>query len=321
MVYNNNPFISETYVNKWMSSFFDRKEPKEFSFLEGIKFTKNKFLPLFYNVGTYKSCGMSYAFNNTLKAKGLKNKVIIIYDVPEYFNLDLGNIPANVSLNQVAQYEGFVTELDQFKDIEDFMSKKFPSKKRRKILHPMKQLEDSYNITYEWHFGHIERNTFLKLIDRLYELIDIKFEGKSRENSHTKKGIREWYEDLIYDMINEGKASFIVTKNEDTPIAITLNYHSDNILFSAVPGTDLGYAKYGLGSIMNVKAIEWALNNGYSYFDLSKGSYGYKHKWATRSYNFEYHVLYNKNSPIGFILGNSTVLYYKLKQYVRKKIR
>ncbi|WP_396590091.1 GNAT family N-acetyltransferase [Allomuricauda sp. R78024] len=320
MILKNNPFTSELYVKKWMSNFHNSGNARQFSFIDDIKFTKHSVLPLYFNIGMFKSCGMSYTLSEKTQSD-FKHRTFLVYDVPEYFEVSTENAPTRLGIKKIPQYSGFLAKLDDFEDIDDYLKKQFPAKKRRKVLYPKKQLEESFSISYEFYFGSISRDSFDLLMNYLYDLIEAKFEKKQNTNSHTKEGIRKWYEDLIFDMINENQASFIVAKNEDTPIAITLNYHSENILFSAVPGTDMAYSKYGIGSIMNMKAIEWALENGYSYFDLSKGSYGYKHRWSTMEYNFEYHVLYDRKSPISVLTTAYIVFYYRLKQYLRKKLR
>ena len=120
-------------------------------------------------------------------------------------------------------------------------------------------------------------------------------------------------------MINEKKASFFVIKDDEKIISVNLAYHADNVMFGAAAVSNPEYISYGMGSIAILKSIEWALENKVSYFDMSKGSFGYKHRWATKTYVSYHHIFFDKACPVSILLANSISLLYWAKQF-RKKI-
>src|SRR5690606_38012236 len=115
------------------------------------------------------------------------------------------------------------------------------------------------------------------------------------------------------------KASLFVIYNEDIPIGVTLNYFSDMILFDAITVFDIDYEKFHLGSVTVMKLIEWAIDNKFGYFDFSKGYFDYKKRWATREYDFEYHIYYDGSSILSTTFASGMALYFNFKQYLRDK--
>jgi len=79
----------------------------------------------------------------------------------------------------------------------------------------------------------------------------------------------EFYKEVAYPLILESKASLFVLYDNETPIAITYNYHSENIVFDAITVFDIDYIKY---------------------LDFSKRYFDYKKRICPIEYNFEYHV-------------------------------
>lgn len=244
MIISNNPFTSSLYIKKWLSNFYNGKDSYKFNFIEGLEFTKNKYLPLYYNVGKYKSCGISYNLSTSKKAHDFKNKVFLIYDVPDYFLINTSRKIKELGIEKIPQYEGYLIELDKYENINCYLESQFNSKQRYPIVSKLKKLEKSFNISYELYFGENDPKILTSLFNKLHDLIEIKFKNKKNNNSHTKPDIWKWYNDLIPKMIDEKKASFFVVKNNDEPIALALNYHSDDIFFYAVPATDSNFSKF-----------------------------------------------------------------------------
>lgn len=309
-----NPFTSEIYNRIWAEQY-NKTSLYNFDFIKNVKFNKHKIFPLYYNVGKYKSCGISYNLIESDLVKDYKKKVFLIYDIPKYFKVNTSYI-SGLSTNKIPQYDGYLIDLSKYKTIDQYLYEKFKSKSRYSLKNRIKKLERDHSIQYEWHHGYISKDTYNALFNKMYFFIESSF--TKEENSHTTKEIRKWYYYLFYEMINNKTASFFCIKNADVPIAVFYSYHSDKILFGAIPSTDKKYSKYGLGSIGVIKSIEWAINNKYSILDLSKGSYGYKHRWATRKYNFEYHIFYDKKYLPSLFIGKILTSYFKIKQYLRK---
>src|SRR5690606_36988003 len=132
---------------------------------------------------------------------------------------------------------------------------------------------------------------------------------------------KEWnfYYNVVYPMILEKKASLFVIYDGDIPIGVTLNYFSETILFDAITVFDIDYEKFHLGSVTIMKLIEWSIDNKIRYFDFSKGYFDYKKRWANKEYDFEYHLYYDSGSISSLLLSYLIILYFNLKNYLRKK--
>lgn len=300
-----------------MGHFHPLESSSIFEEINGVAFTAHPKFPIYVNVGKYKTNGISYNLKNTDRGFSLKKRALLIYDVPEYFNVEAVEIP-NLGIRKSVQYKGYAVDLSKLSSLNEYLNCQFSNKGRKSILARQSKLEREFTIEYRVFYSDIKRDEFDNLLESLYRFISQSFEGKSTENSHTPTEIRAWYNDMLFDMINESKASFFVIYGNGKPIAISVNYHADNIMFAAIPSYDQAFRQYGIGNIVNLKKIEWAITHGYEVFDLSKASYGYKQRWANIEYNFEYHVLYDKRHLKSRLTGLVVFYYFELKQKLRQ---
>ncbi|WP_190808466.1 GNAT family N-acetyltransferase [Flagellimonas sp. S3867] len=320
MIIKNNPFTSEIYNQEWMGNFHKGKKCHKFSFIKKIAFVKNKYLPLYINVGKYKSCGISYELDKSGRFKDYKGKVFLIYDVPEFIEVNAESKSKNLGLKKNVQYEGYFVDIRSYGTIEDYLSNQFNSKQRHRILSRLRKLEKDHNISYEFYSGKLEKKQFEQLFNELYNLMKKQFNKKNEKNSHSPIEIKEWYRSLFFTLFEKNQASFSLIKKDETTISSCFSYNSDNMVFSSIPVLDLDYSKYGLGNIRSLKSIEWAIKNGFEYYDLGKGSYGYKHRWASSKYKFEYHILFDKKSILASSIAFLLESFFNIKQLIRKTI-
>ena len=310
-----NPFTSHTYTSIW-NKYFGITKTHNLRGLKNLSFFKVKYLPLFVNIGKNLTKGMSYNFDKDYQFPQIGNKVYLIHDVPEYFNLETHQHP-RFKIKRVRQYKGFLADLEGFNSLEEFMSSRYNSKARYKYRRNIKRLESCFDIKYENYFGAISKEEYQKLFDVFLELLEKRF-SKKREKydqlSHWK-----FYKALIYQMILEKKASLFVIKHHETPISIMMNFHSNDTVFNAIPVFDIAYAKFTLGYTNIMKVIEWCIANNIRFFDFSKGDYDYKARWGNKAYNFEYHIMYNPKSVISNVLAFGIEKYFALKQIMREK--
>jgi hypothetical protein len=120
-------------------------------------------------------------------------------------------------------------------------------------------------------------------------------------------------------MILEGNAGIFVVYQGEHPVAITLNYFADDILFDAITVFDIDYEKFHLGSVSLLGLIDWCIKSQIRYLDFSKGYFDYKSRWGNLSYFFEYHIFYNKSSFRSRLLAFALKLFYEAKQRLRDK--
>lgn len=66
-------------------------------------------------------------------------------------------------------------------------------------------------------------------------------------------------------------------------VAADVSQIFDGYLFADIGSFDLAWGKFAPGSLLMRATIEWAFGNDIAIFDLGRGSYDYKLKWATHT--------------------------------------
>ena len=135
-----NPFTSRLYINTWLKHFKSKSDEKVFKTFNNLSFYKSKSLPLFTNIGKNLTKGIDYSIN--YQEQDYKGKAFLIYDVPEYFNLDVFNNTANsLKCKQVFQYKGFALDFTDFPTPEEYIASRISAKNRRGYKSRLKRLE------------------------------------------------------------------------------------------------------------------------------------------------------------------------------------
>ena len=192
MIVKNNPFTSDVYNTEWMNHFHSGKKCHKFDSIKGVAFTKNKYIPLYTNVGKYKSCGISYQLDSSGQNEDYKGKVFLIYDIPEFFEIDSEPKSKRLGIEKIEQYEGYLVDIRDYETINDYLSNQFNSKQRHSVLRRLKKLEkDHDNISYEFYSGKLEEKQFETLFEELYSLMEQQFDLKKEKNSHSSLEIKE----------------------------------------------------------------------------------------------------------------------------------
>ena len=135
-----NPFVSDIFSTKWLIRFNRNKPVFEFNFIGGLKFYKPSFLPIFINAGQNLTKGISYTLKKPAIGKFIKS-VILIYDVPDYFNLNTHELPDHIEFHRIKQYPGYLTDLKKYKDLNEYLQSTFSKKRRVKLTRYNKRLE------------------------------------------------------------------------------------------------------------------------------------------------------------------------------------
>ncbi|WP_100611533.1 GNAT family N-acetyltransferase [Confluentibacter lentus] len=310
-----NPFLSNTFVSIWLKHFNNSKPAYSFKFIKDVSFVKNKFLPLYVNVGKNLTNGIIYELDE--KETDFNNKVFFIYDIPEYFNVQ--NQPHRaLKLKTVRQYVGYLANLNSYKSIDDYLNDQFSTNSRWKIKKSKRRLEACFNIKYGVLYGKdTTKDDFDFAFGYFHKLLVKRFTEKQINNHYLSQKKWTYLQDVIYHMILENKAALFVIYNDNIPISVYLNYVSPTILYSALPVFDPDYSKFNIGYIDNIKHIEWCIENKIDIFDFSKGDYDYKKRLANKAYHFDYHILYDSKSILATTLAQFIFLYFKGKQYLR----
>lgn len=314
-----NPFTSNSFVTVWSKHFNESKPVKSFDFINGVQFLKHSFLPLYENIGKNLTKGIFYELNESFK--DFKGKTFLIYDVPEYFNVkepDAKN-SSSLRLKKVFQYQGFLMDISSYDNHDDYINAQFSSKNRREFRSNQRRLEECFNIEYSFFHGELEETKFNAVFDEFYVLLNKRFAGKQINYHHLSSEKWNYYKELVYVMLLEKKASLLIIYRDKTPIGVTLNFHSEDVLFETITVFDPDYYKFSVGKTSIIKLLEWCFENNYKISDFSKGDFDYKHKWSNVIYDFNYHILYDSKSLKAVLTAHFIELFYKTKLYLRRK--
>ncbi|WP_425076054.1 GNAT family N-acetyltransferase [Psychroserpens sp. S379A] len=314
-----NPFTTSIYESIWSKHFNEGKTLEHFEFINGVKFVKNSKDGVYVNAARNLTKGIFYELDHT--KSDYKGKTFLLYDVPEYFKVAEFNPPSSSSLKlkKIFQYQGFLMDVSNFENQDDYINAQFSSKNRREFRSNMRRLEQCFNVRYEFIHEAMEASDFEILFEQFYTLLSKRFAGKQTNYHHLSPKKWNYYKELVFKMLQEKKASLLVIYNENTPIGITLNFHAEDVLFETITVFDSDYYKFSIGKTSIIKLLEWCFENKYRISDFSKGDFDYKHKWSNVIYNFDYHVLYDSKSLVSILKAKYVETYFKLKLYLRRK--
>ncbi|XCF05114.1 GNAT family N-acetyltransferase [Tamlana crocina] len=314
-----NPFTSKTFTKLWSANFIKNQQTYHFDFINGVSFFKpRKNIPLHTNLGQNLTKGISYQTNLNADWTPGKKKTFLIYDIPEYSELQ-NEVPKSFKLKKIRQYTGFITQLGNYKNFDDYFQKTFSKKSRYKFKSYQRNLENCFDVKYVHYLGSISKQDYDLVFDVFYDMLKKRFDEKSEANNNLEEQEWTFYYNSVYELILEKKASLFVIYQAEKPIAISLNYLSSDILFFAMTSFDIDYYKFNLGKIHLMELFKWCFENNIKTFDFSKGYYDYKERWGDKQYHFYYHILYDAKSIPSTLLANGLSLFLKFKQYARDK--
>lgn len=290
-----------------------------FDFIEGVKFVKKTLPGLYVNVGKNLTKGISYDLNTN--HSDFKGKTFLIYDVPSYFNIKPFVVQSEsaLKLKSIFQYHGFLMDITSYTDHESYIKDQFSSKNRREFRSNQRRLETCFDVRYEFIHEAISESKFELLFNQFYQLLTERFQDKKVNYHHLSQHKWAFYSELVFEMLKEQKASLLVVYKNEQPIGITLNFHSESVLFETITVFDPDYYKFSIGKTSIIKLLEWCFENNYRVSDFSKGDFEYKHKWSNLTYDFNYHILYDSKSIRSRLVANLVSRYFKLKLYLRTK--
>ena len=314
-----NPFQTATYSRIWNKHFNSGEKGIRIApFLQTTFKKKFKGLPLYINTGATHTKGISYSIE---KSSGITmgHKVFLIFDIPSYFKIpEAEEFIEGYRLKKIKQYPGFLIELENYDDLQDFIKKHFSKNTRYKLKKYKRKLEAACDIDYVMYQGALNKDKHQTLFESFRELLIQRFNEKGVTNNNLDPGEWNFFNEVSFEMINQGRAGLFVVSDGNTPVAMTLNFFSEKIVFDAITVFNLDYAKFHPGSVSLLALVEWSLQNGYESLDFSKGYFDYKKKWGSLRYDFEYHIYYNPKSAISTTIAFIVSSFYKTKQKLRE---
>ncbi|MEO1011532.1 MAG: GNAT family N-acetyltransferase [Bacteroidota bacterium] len=311
-----NPFASPTFISKWLESFEPNSKAISFPGISGVRFTKGPWPFTWVNVGKNLTKGIFYSLENRMFSR-LGNKVLLIYDVPTYSEESIAPLKKDIGRHRIKQYPGYRLNLETFTSLDDYM-KSISKARRNKLRKYCVRLEHSCDISYRMYHGAIGKKEYDTLFTHFNELLEKRFSDKKEHNHNLDP--KEWafYRKMAYPMIKEKRAALFVIYDKKVPIGIALTYVHRKGLLGGITTFDIAYSSFNLGSVLLLKQVEWCLREDFEFFDFSKGDYEYKRRWGNLTYDFEYHLIYDKKKILPATIACAIKWYLKLKQLLRE---
>lgn len=276
-------------------------------------------LNVFVNVGRTHTKGMNYRLASEDTAD-LEGKTLLIYDVPAYFGEAQANrMPSNrIKTLKIKQYPGFLIDLSRYGDLEAYMADTFGRKSRNKLRRDRRRLEACFEMEYRFFCGDIPGEEHDSLFQVFRGMMEKRYNEKGETNNNLDPAEWEFYKEVSLQMIREEKAALLVIYAQGKPVGILLNYLTADILFQAITVFDTDYSHFNIGTTGFLQLIDWCLQRGIKTLDFSKGYYPYKAAWGTQRYHFEYHILFDRNSPVAWLRAQVLALGFRIKQGLRE---
>ena len=244
-------------------------------------------------------------------------KVYSIRLVPPHFNLTIKD-NEEWDFHSIPQYNwGYAILLENYSNTEEYLQKQFKANFRKVVKRYVARLEGCFDIRYHTFYGEIEQNEYDFLMEKLHLMVKRRFTQKGERHLDLHKWDRLKKDGL--HLINERKASLFVIYQGNEPIEISLNYHYDQILFSAISSYDTAYSKFGLGHVEIYKQLDWCFEHGFIIFEMGVGGMDYKRRWSNSVYRFEHHIVFKRNHFTQLFFGTFEILRVKCKEYLKSK--
>lgn len=247
-------------------------------------------------------------------------KTVVIKDIPDYLEAEILNEKDILKIKKVSTYDGYAINIQPYSNINEYLSENFGKASRSKLRRYQNRLDNCFNITYKMYYGEITKDQFTFLFTELRGMLEKRFTQKKEENYELQNW--EKYQNLIFPLINDKKASVFVIYDGSKPIDICVNLIYDKIVYSSLSSYDINYAAFSMGSIDMIKLIEWCIDNKFETIDLLKGYYYYKQKWINKIYGYQNHIIYDSSSLPTVIYANfkaiSSKYFYILFQLLKR---
>lgn len=287
--------------------------------MKNVDFVKHKTLPCYVNIGRNLTNGMDYTLD--YDAKDYKGKTFLVYDVPSYFKLAPFQEKLNpgLGLKTIFQYPGFLMDFSVADDDQNYIKSRFASQQSRKFRSSQRRLETCFDVRYEFITGDIPYEDFKFIFDQFNTLLNKRFSDKQLDLHFLSASEMDFHEDLIYALMKEKKATWMVVYNGKTPIGILLLFQAKEVIFDYLRVFDPDYFRFSIGKVSNLKLVEWCYQNNYKISDFSKGDFEHKRKWSNVTYDFHYHIFYDKNSVVSKLTAKALEKFFKAKLHLREK--
>ncbi|MCF7560796.1 GNAT family N-acetyltransferase [Sabulilitoribacter multivorans] len=258
-------------------------------------FFKKKDFPRCYTKITNTFTNSLIYKNNTSIILNSNYSIFNVYDIPNYLTPEFCS-PDSFKLLTAPLYPGYLIDLTCFKDLEDYLTNHLGSPRKSQLKRYRKRLDLCIAPNYKIYFGAINKEEYNTIFEALLSITERRF--KQKEEVNFEIPFLKIYHDIMYPLILEKKASIFVIYHKSKPINITLNFIDNETIFHWNSCYDIDYQMFNLGHINMVNHLDWAFNNGFKLFDMSRGDFLHKRKYINKKYMYIEHLIYNSKSAI-----------------------
>ena len=97
-------------------------------------------------------------------------KLFTVLDIPDYLDVGLMETKAEISLERVPQYKGYLINLTKFSNVDEFINKTLSRNPRKNLRAKLRKLELNHKISYHFYHGKIDKNHYDYLFNVCYIL-------------------------------------------------------------------------------------------------------------------------------------------------------
>lgn len=224
------------------------------------------------------------------------HSVFSIYDIPNYLKLNFIEAENNIKILKAPLYNGFLINLQNYKNLDAYLSKKLGRGRKSQLKRYKKRLDFCINPTYKIFFGDISKSEYSFLFDTL-KLLTVKRFNQKKEINFELPYLDKYYE-VMFKLILNKQASIFVIYHDTKPICITLNFIQKHTVFHWNSCFDIDYSMFNLGHVNMLNHLEWSFNNNIKVFDMGRGDFHHKRKYVDTKYLYEDFFLLTSNNSI-----------------------
>jgi len=310
-----NPFFSYSYYKNYISKFLKKdlfclvvydSEEKIIGLAPFVQYSKVMGVDLYRFVGHRKSNYLGFICSD----ENVKEVYTQIEDyfirkgkpsIVDYYDINSSNRLFDLLYEDECIKKVFLYQCPYLKIIRNwsdlFYSKIKGSKKRAELNKFERKLRMLGNIKL---INIADENSYranIAYIDQIFRVHSERFEDVYVTSGFSNISNRQYYSDLIRDMVCSNKAFLSLVILDDVLISFVLCLVCGKTLIDWVPAFDPAFSKYSLGTVHLKMMFEYLCDHtDFEVFDFSKGSSMYKERWADgKTENYRFIKLYHGN--------------------------
>ncbi len=143
-----------------------------------------------------------------------------------------------------------------------------------------RRLKESYRVSFQAVDGSEAVGDAMEF---LFSLHQKRWKSKMRPGIFSDRKVRDFHLDVARSFIRKGWLVLAFLMLNDDPVASLYNYRYSNKMYCYLSGFEPAYSKYGVGSILDLRLIEYSIRNGLREYDFMRGDEPYKTMWGTHA--------------------------------------